>query len=78
MLQQHQQYYQTYNYKPVTSTYTNQVPSTYVQPQQNLTANILPTMMPLPTQMMRPANLDPKSANSLGFQMNPVSKNRKK
>lgn len=38
-------------------------------------------MMPIPTQMMRPQHLDPNAQNGtnfLGFQMNPVSKNRKK
>lgn len=40
------------------------------------------SMMPMPTQMMRPQQLDPTNTNGgmnfLGFQMNPVSKNRKK
>ena len=39
------------------------------------------TMMPIPAQMMRPQHLDPNGPsgmNFLGFQMNPVSKNRKK
>lgn len=31
-----------------------------------------------PKKMMIPNHLDPKGGNSLGFQMNPVSKNRKK
>ena len=42
---------------------------------------IQPTMMPIPPSMMRPQHLDPTGTNGmnfLGFQMNPVSKNRKK
>lgn len=35
-------------------------------------------MIPIPPQIMRQNPLDPKNANNLGFQMNPVSKNRKK
>ena len=35
-------------------------------------------MIPIPPQIMRQNPLDMKAANNLGFQMNPVSKNRKK
>jgi hypothetical protein len=37
-----------------------------------------PNMIPIPPQIMRQNPLDMKAASNLGFQMNPVSKNRKK
>ncbi len=49
-----------------TGTLLNQFNSSTINP-----------IMPIPSQMMRPNHLDPKNANNLGFQMNPVSKNRK-
>lgn len=81
VLQQQQHYYTPYNYKPMSMS---------VPEKQNLASNMFtpqvqPTMnpmMPIPTQMMRPQQLDPNNSNTgmnfLGFQMNPVSKNRKK
>ena len=53
--------------------------------KQNTTQGVFPqqthtvqNMMHIPAQMMRPTHLDPNGGNMLGFQMNPVSKNRKK
>lgn len=74
--QQQQHYYNPYNYKPMN-----------IQQKPSIQANMFPphvqstmgSMMPMPTQMMRPQQLDPTNTNGfLGFQMNPVSKNRKK
>jgi hypothetical protein len=79
--QQQQNYYNPYNYKPVPMTVTE---------KPNLNNNMFPpqvqqtmaSMMPMPSQMMRPQQLDSNNSNNgmnfLGFQMNPVSKNRKK
>lgn len=79
--QQQQHYYNPYNYKPMAIN---------IQEKPNFQPNMFPphvqstmaSMMPMPTQMMRPQQLDPNNTNGgmnfLGFQMNPVSKNRKK
>ncbi len=44
-------------------------------------SSMMSPMMSIPTQMIRPQNLEQNGGNGvnfLGFQMNPVSKNRKK
>ena len=77
-----QQYFGGFNYnsfKQMTPGIDKpMVSSQSMYPQQVL---LQPTMMPIPTQMLRPQHLDPNGSNGtnfLGFQMNPVSKNRKK
>lgn len=77
--QQQQSYFNPYSYKPMPMTVT-EIPN--VNPHM-FPPHVQPTMasmMPMPTQMMRPQQLDPNISNNgfLGFQMNPVSKNRKK
>jgi hypothetical protein len=76
--QYQQQYFANYNYKPMMAT---SIPekvnmSQGLFPQKSQTNG--PSMLPIPSQMMRPTHLDPNGGNFLGFQMNPVSKNRKK
>ncbi len=78
--QQHQQqFFRNYNYKPMmTTTQKPNVNPNLFPPKVQATMN---QMMPMPSQMLRPQHLDPNGANGmnfLGFQMNPVSKNRKK
>ena len=77
-----QQYYGGFNYnsfKQMPTSIDKQVMP--VQQMFNTQVSLQPTMMPIPSQMMRPQHLDPNQSNGmnfLGFQMNPVSKNRKK
>lgn len=80
--QQHQQhFYNSYNYKPMPiagNEKSNFNPNVFPSQVQSTMAS----MMPMPTQMMRPQQFDQSGQasgmNFLGFQMNPVSKNRKK
>ncbi len=77
-----QHYYGGFNYnafKQMPTTMDKQVMGN--QAIYNTQVPLQPTMMPISPQMMRPQHLDPNQANGmnfLGFQMNPVSKNRKK
>ena len=83
VLQQQQAYSNYNNYKqnipsqiPQNATFNLSAFGSFSQPQQG--NNQFTQMIPIPPQIMRQNPLDPKNAPNLGFQMNPVSKNRKK
>jgi hypothetical protein len=88
--QQQQQYYNNYSYgnNQMVPPVQNVEKSTKInpgfysqkyQPQPGQSQGLQSNIIPIPTQMMRPNHLDPTNGgNFLGFQMNPVSKNRKK
>jgi hypothetical protein len=62
---------------------TNNFQMNLINHPANFLNSINPTnpihpMIQIPTSLMRPSIADPKQANNLGFQMNPVSKNKKK